>query len=74
MYFCCNCIFSRLFFYRFLQELGVNIGEFLTKYISVLKEDLDDLHMRVDYLRGKGFTREDIKLVRKKEHFYLPTI
>ncbi|CAG0880383.1 unnamed protein product [Cyprideis torosa] len=46
---------------RFLQSLKLDIGEYLTKNIYILGEDLQDLYLRVDYLRAKGFPEDGIQ-------------
>ncbi|XP_020277762.1 transcription termination factor 3, mitochondrial [Pseudomyrmex gracilis] len=51
---------------RFLYECGVpadSLGEFFTKNPNILKEDMDDLHTRIRYLRAHDFTVEMIQKI-----------
>lgn len=51
---------------RFLYDCGVPadfLGEFLTKNPNILKEDLNDLHTRIRYLRAHNFTVEMIQKI-----------
>lgn len=49
---------------RFLHDCGVPancLGDFLTKNPNILKEDIDDLHTRIRYLRAHEFNIDAIK-------------
>lgn len=51
---------------RFLHDSGVpadHLGEFITKNPYIFKEDLDDLHTRIRYLRAHNFTMPMIKTI-----------
>lgn len=48
---------------RFLHDCGVPadyLGEFITKNPNIFKEDMDDLHTRIRYLRAHDFSRSMI--------------
>lgn len=49
---------------RFLHDCGVPadyLGEFITKNPNIFKEDMDDLHTRIRYLRAHNFSKPMIK-------------
>ncbi|KAL6432730.1 hypothetical protein ACFW04_006257 [Cataglyphis niger] len=51
---------------RFLHDCGVPancLGDFLTKSPNILKEDIDDLHTRIRYLRAHEFNINAIKTI-----------
>jgi len=51
---------------RFLHDCGVPanyLGEFITKNPNIFKEDLDDLHTRIRYLRAHDFNMSMIKTI-----------
>jgi len=51
---------------RFLHDCGVPanyLGEFITKNPNIFKEDLDDLHTRIRYLRAHNFNMSMIKTI-----------
>lgn len=50
----------------FLHDCGVPadyLGDFLTKNPNILKEDMDDLHTRIRYLRAHEFNIDAIKTI-----------
>lgn len=56
------------------KDIGVpveNIGKFLTKNPSILKESLDDIEVRINYLRLKRFTSEQIATIIARNPFWL---
>lgn len=58
----------------FLKELNmenVDIGKILTKNPLILKEDLNDLKVRINYLQYKRFTDNMITAIVKKNPFWL---
>ncbi|XP_076671499.1 mitochondrial transcription termination factor 3 [Andrena cerasifolii] len=59
---------------RFLHDCGVepeNLGQFITKNPKIFKEDMDDLHTRIRYLRAHKFTPELIKEIVNKNPIWL---
>lgn len=51
---------------QFLHDCGVspeNLGRFITRNPKIFKEDMDDLHTRIRYLRAHKFTPEKISLI-----------
>jgi len=49
---------------RFLHDCGVPaeyLGEFITKNPEIFKQDMDDLHTRIRYLRAHNFSMQMIK-------------
>lgn len=51
---------------QFLSDCGVkseNLGFFITRYPKVFKEDLDDLHTRIRYLRARNFNIQMIQRI-----------
>lgn len=51
---------------RFLHDSGVPadyLGEFITKNPYIFKEDIDDLHTRIRYLRAHNFSMSMIKTI-----------
>nr|XP_012223666.1 PREDICTED: transcription termination factor 3, mitochondrial [Linepithema humile] len=51
---------------RFLHDCGVPadyLGEFLTKNPKIFKEDMNDLHTRIRYLRAHEFSMDMIKTI-----------
>ncbi|XP_070153292.1 transcription termination factor 3, mitochondrial [Polyergus mexicanus] len=59
---------------RFLHDCGVPancLGEFLTKNPNILKEDIDDLHTRIRYLRAHKFNINAIKTIICKNPYWL---
>lgn len=58
----------------FLRDLGVSeetLGEFLTKNPMILKEDLETLQVRVNYLKSKRFTDFMITRIVAKNPYWL---
>ncbi|XP_003707762.1 mitochondrial transcription termination factor 3 [Megachile rotundata] len=54
---------------QFLHDCGVspeNLGYFITRNPKIFKEDMDDLHTRIRYLRAHKFTPEKISLIINK--------
>lgn len=50
----------------FLHDCGVPadyLGDFFTKNPNIFKEDMDDLHTRIRYLRAHGFNIDSIKTI-----------
>lgn len=62
---------------RFLHDCGVPaeyLGEFITKNPNIFKEDMDDLHTRIRYLRAHNFSTQMIKdIICKKPNWLLYT-
>ncbi|XP_076243717.1 mitochondrial transcription termination factor 3 [Calliopsis andreniformis] len=61
---------------RFLHDCGVlpeNLGNFITKCPKIFKEDMDDLHTRIRYLRAHKFTPEMIQLIVNRHPPWLCT-
>ncbi|XP_012254010.2 transcription termination factor 3, mitochondrial [Athalia rosae] len=59
---------------RFLNDCGVSVdqlGYFLTKNPLIFKEDLDDLHTRIRYLRAHKFTLEMISRIVGRNPYWL---
>ncbi|XP_050469480.1 transcription termination factor 3, mitochondrial [Bombus huntii] len=51
---------------QFLSDCGVkseNLGFFITRYPKVFKENLDDLHTRIRYLRARNFNIQMIQRI-----------
>lgn len=58
----------------FLSELGVeNIGAFITKNPFILKEDLENLNIRINYLKSKNFTSGMITSIIARNPIWLST-
>lgn len=56
------------------KDIGVPadiIGKFLTNNPDILKESLDDLQVRVNYLQLKRFTQEQIASIISRNQFWL---
>lgn len=54
---------------QFLNDCGVNpenLGHFITRNPKIFKEDMDDLHTRIRYLRAHQFIPEMIQTIVKK--------
>uniref|UniRef100_A0A1B6DHA9 Transcription termination factor 3, mitochondrial n=1 Tax=Clastoptera arizonana TaxID=38151 RepID=A0A1B6DHA9_9HEMI len=59
---------------RFLHDNGVpaeSFGEYLTKNPYILKEDLKDMQIRIDYLKSKKFSQESITRIISKNPMWL---
>lgn len=59
---------------RFLHDCGVPadyLGEFITKNPRIFKEDMDDLHTRIRYLRAHEFTTDMIRTILCKNPNWL---
>ncbi|CAL7944005.1 unnamed protein product [Xylocopa violacea] len=51
---------------QFLHDCGIkpeNLGHFITRNPKIFKEDMDDLHTRIRYLRAHNFTPEMIETI-----------
>ncbi|KAB0798472.1 hypothetical protein PPYR_09465 [Photinus pyralis] len=58
----------------FLSEIGVDdVGAFITKNPFILKADLDNLHVRVNYLKSKRFTNGMIASIVTRNPIWLST-
>lgn len=58
----------------FLYDLGLNeedIGELITKNPFIFKEDLDDLMVRINYLKTKKFDNAMIQRIVSKNPYWL---
>lgn len=58
----------------FLHDLGISadhLGSWLSKNPGIFKEDLDDLHVRITYLKSKRFLEADIKRIIHKNPYWL---
>lgn len=58
----------------FLKDQGVapeELAKWLTKNPAILKEDLDDLHVRITYLRSKRFKKNEVTRIVQKNPFWL---
>lgn len=56
------------------KDIGIpfeEIGKFLTKNPNILKESLDDIEVRINYLRLKRFTNEQIATIIGRNPFWL---
>lgn len=59
---------------RFLHDCGVPanyLGTFITKNPKIFKEDMDDLHTRIRYLRAHNFNMPMIKMILCKNPNWL---
>lgn len=59
---------------RFLHDCGVPadyLGEFITKNPHIFKQDMDDLHTRIRYLRAHNFNMPMIKIILCKNPNWL---
>lgn len=59
---------------QFLYDCGVssdNLGNFITRNPRIFKEDMDDLHTRIRYLRAHHFIPEMIKEIVNKNPLWL---
>lgn len=57
-----------------LHDLGIvpeELGKYLTKNPAILKESLEDLEVRVNYLSSKRFKKADIQRIVSKNPFWL---
>lgn len=58
----------------FLCDRGIvpeELGKYLTKNPAILKEDLDDLQVRISYLQSKKFKANEIQRIVQKNPFWL---
>ncbi|XP_043265364.1 transcription termination factor 3, mitochondrial [Colletes gigas] len=58
----------------FLNNCGViatNFGKFITKYPTIFKVDMDDLHTRIRYLRAHSFTPEMIQSILNRNPLWM---
>lgn len=56
------------------NDIGIpadKIGRFLTKNPNILKESLDDIQVRINYLQLKRFTRDQISMIVLRNPFWL---
>lgn len=56
------------------NDIGVsaeNIGRILTKNPNILKESLDDIQVRINYLQLKRFTQDQIAMIVVRNPFWL---
>lgn len=56
------------------NDIGIpaeKIGQFLTKNPDILKESLDDIQVRINYLQLKRFTRDQISMIVLRNPFWL---
>lgn len=61
-------------FLLFLKDVGVddeNIGRVITKNPYLLKEDLQDLKARINYLRSKNFSTESVSSIVTRNPYML---
>ncbi|XP_058829278.1 transcription termination factor 3, mitochondrial [Topomyia yanbarensis] len=59
---------------RFLTDIGIpvkDLGEFLTKNPMIFKENLENMEIRINYLRSKRFLPEQIIRIVHKNPFWL---
>lgn len=59
---------------RFLNDLGVelvDVGKIITKNPLLLKESLEDLEVRINYLKFKKFDNEAVVRIISKNPFWL---
>ncbi|KAK7100151.1 hypothetical protein V1264_023144 [Littorina saxatilis] len=53
----------------FLRDVGVDdsqLGHVLTKNPLLLKEDVEDMQMRIDYMHSKKFSKDEVSYIVKK--------
>lgn len=58
----------------FLHDIGIaaeDMGAYLTKNPAILKENLDDLRVRITYLKSKRFKQKQIERIVQKNPYWL---
>lgn len=58
----------------FLRDIGIaaeDMGAYLTKNPAILKENLDDLRVRITYLKSKRFKQKEIERIVQKNPYWL---